>query len=122
MKKPRYAGKYNFDSIYRGDSFLQKNITVSFEGQPVIPTKVLMQLRTKDNEFIYEFETEINELTGEVTIFTVNKDITKNWPIGNHTYDIEYTLESGITRTYLYGALGVAEDVSRIENEEEETP
>jgi hypothetical protein len=119
MKKPKYAGKYNFDAIYRGDSLLEKTITISANNEPLIPTKVCMQLRTKDDEFLYEFETEIDELTGKVTILMVDGEDTKLWPVGTHDYDVEYTLKEGAIRTYLYGNLAVNADVSKSLPEEE---
>lgn len=113
MSTPEYSGRYDRKMIFRGDTLKSFKMLLEVDSQPIAPVDVCAQLRTKRGELVHTFGYQVDPITGVVTIEGVQTEITRDWRPGEYVYDVQYTLASGVVRTYLFGSLTVKKDISR---------
>lgn len=111
MNTPEYTAIYNRKPIYSGDTLrgLTLKITDKETGDPVIPTSVCCQIRTRVGTLLHGYTPTISA-EGVVNIppFTTT-DVAQ----GTYYYDVQYVLQSGEVRTYLAGKIEILADISR---------
>lgn len=116
------AGIYNIPNHKRGDDFEARDIaTVTQGGLPVAITSALLQIRTKAGCLVHEWTTEGTTpnaaITGAgdniVTLGKVDKEVTSEWPPVLCDYDLQLTLATDLTATFIEGTILIEPDVSR---------
>lgn len=109
-----YTGVYNpKNKIKIGDTVNSWTFVIEYEdGTPIIPDSICMQLKTGFGKLAFEYITNLDELTGEVTVMAIPADVTVDFTVGTYYYDVEYLLKDGSTKTYLEGKLQFINSIS----------
>src|SRR5699024_3043897 len=113
---PAYTATYDRKTIYQGDTMQPMAVRIDNKdtGEPLIPVAVCVQLRRYTGaRLVYTFETDIDPLTGTVTVAAMLPEETAGVAPGAYVYDVEYTMPDGRVRTYLRGQINIIGDVSR---------
>lgn len=114
MSRPRYTKEHDRESIWRGDSLDPLAITCRYaNGDPIIPDTVCAQIRDKFGGLVHEYDVEINTTSGKVILERLDKSITSTFPTGILTYDVEYFMSDGSSKTYVCGEIFIDSDESR---------
>lgn len=113
-----YLGTYNID-IYRGDDLI-KNFTLNNVDEPGFDytgTTILFQIKGSTEDSVAAVEdtpTPTTSTLGEIVVpINIPGSVTATLSPGEYVYDIQYTLPSGVVRTYVGGKVTVQADVSR---------
>lgn len=114
---------YNFPTHKRGDTFVARTIAVLTDtdtGDPVGVSGALLQVRKKlTGAVVHEWSTAEGTIivsgagSNRITMEEVSAAVTATWATGSHAYDLEITLENGITITAPEGDFTITADVSR---------
>lgn len=114
MKKPKYTIRHDRPAIWRGDSL--DPLAMSFKyanGDLIIPESVCAQIRDKFGGLVHKYDVSINDVTGKVILERLDKETTSTFPVGVLTYDVEYFMSDGSSKTYVTGELFIDSDASR---------
>lgn len=110
---PKYTYTHDRGSFWRGDSIPAMSLKLEREADDeiILPLSVCAQIRNKYGRLLHEYKPKIDG--GRVVLDEVSGAITAGFPIGVHTYDIEYRFKGGIAHTYVNGTIEILEDISR---------
>ncbi len=99
------AAKYDFPPIYKGDTFKERKLKISRNGEATDLTDALIsfKLSTKSNRFVVDVPTtNTDPLNGEITLNKWDIDID------DYTYNYQIKITIGeTTLTYLTGSFTV---------------
>jgi hypothetical protein len=109
MIAPRYAKRYNFSPIFRGDSLIVPTIQFDFGTAGLTIKNAFMQIRDNNNKLVTDVPLNVSPTSISATPVS-----TEDFPIGTLQYDIQTNLSNNTVRTYLYGKLEVSPDVTVI--------
>jgi hypothetical protein len=101
-------------SIYKGDT-IYKTLTLTDGNNAPLDLStcnIVMQVRSKPGEVVLIELTEGTGLT--VSSNTVLIDHTVTIDKGSYKWDMQFTFDSGITRTYVAGGFSVLDDITRV--------
>lgn len=103
-------------TLKRGDTLVRRCLHRDAEQEPINLTNytIRSQIRTVDGALIGELGiTKLDQSThtGQFDL-TANATATKNWPVGLHQCDIQYT-NAGITQSTMTFKFEIIKDVTR---------
>lgn len=101
-------------TIYKGDTFSKVFTLTDNEGNPVDLTEcsVAMQVRKKPGGEVLVNLSEGNGLT--VVDNTVTASFNVEIPKGGYRWDMQFTYNGDIVRTYINGDFFVEDDITRL--------
>lgn len=109
--------KYNFPRQTAGDTFLQQQITLLINGNPVDLTAAQIKLEfrkeSSDSPVLKTLEigSGITLVSAAGGIFMIDEFPLFDEP-AIYVYDIQFTI-AGVIRTYIFGELNLQEQVTR---------
>lgn len=111
---PKYTGKWNRGSMWRGDTLLgfSMRITDKDTGLAVVPSEVCANIVDPFGRKVAELESLIGT-DGTVTFARVDGAVTAAWRAGSYVFDVQYTLADGRVRTYLSCTFELLEDKTK---------
>lgn len=116
---------WNFSTLQRGDSIeqfiLAQNVRYQADDTPLPIASARMQVRTQSDDVVLDCNTANGLLTiaagtpsGINILFgPIGKELTEQFPPGEHIYDLELTLTAGSVLTPLKGSFPVDADITR---------
>lgn len=108
----------NFKDILKGDSFGEKNITISNTSGPIDLTGVTIRSQFRKNMKTGDVVKTITETDG-IDIFDPTngklriQDFIVDWVPDLYFYDVQFTFPDSSVRTYFGGYFKVLQDVTQ---------
>lgn len=99
------AANYDFPPIYNGDTFKERKLIISKNGEPTDLTDAIISFKisTKSDRFVKDIPTTITDpLNGEITLTAWDIDIDDY----KYNYQLKITINNS-TLTYLTGSFTV---------------
>lgn len=108
----------NFKDVLRGDSFGEKNVTISSDTGPIDLTSVLIKCQFRLNTKIGALAKEITQESGIDIYDPTNgnfriESFIVDWSHGLYYYDVQFTFIDGKVITYFGGHVKVIQDVTQ---------
>lgn len=108
MGAPVYQTAYDLRTVCRGDTIDSWRVRVRRAGEPVELSAAVLKIRARNGNLVLNWPLSV--VGNAITMLPVSGDVTADFPVGTHTYDLEITDTNGRKRTYLAGTITVVAD------------